>query len=111
MGIDNVKAAIIWRRQLDGRARVLLQHMAMVSLDHPKQDQAARRYWEGWPSMALVLGYDVPPDDATDTASVRARETARIGTRKVVRRLREAGAIKVVRQPAPHRSTEYELLL
>jgi hypothetical protein len=111
MGIDNVKAAMFAYRHLDPRAQLLLQHMAMVSMDHPKQDKEARRYYCHWTTMALVLGYRVPPQEATDTASVRARETARTGTRKVIRRLKAAKAIKVVRAEAPQRSTEYELML
>jgi len=111
MGVDNVKTAMGTWRRLDDRAWRLLVHMAMVSMDQPTRDQPARRCWVGWETMSLWLGYDLPPAEATDTASVNGRNTAKVGTRLVVRRLRDAGAIKVVRGPGPGRKTEYELLL
>lgn len=93
-------AAYTYWSHLDHAPFRLLAYMALVSLDHPKDGQPARRYFGGRDALCQALGHPVPPSDST------ARTV-----RKAISALMRAGAIETVVKAAPGRYAEYALQL
>jgi hypothetical protein len=109
MSKHNVTAVYTHWRTIDDTAMRLLTHMALVSFDPPdRQDRPACHYFGGWETQAAALGYQVPSREATDTYSVFSRQNIERAVRRIRKRLRDVGAIKVVSPPGGfHTTTTY----
>lgn len=111
MGSRNAIAALTYWPDLDPWARVLLLHMALISLDHDRGDHPARLYYGGRRAMAEALYGRLPPESATDYQSVLMLRNRYSTTSRTLHRLVDAGAVKLARTHSPGRSREWLLVL
>lgn len=58
MGVEIVKASVIYGKRLSGNAYKVLIAMSLSALDKPSNGRPASLYWGGWDGLAVVLGYD-----------------------------------------------------
>lgn len=58
MGIEIVKASVVYGKRLSGNAYKVLIAMSLSALDRPKEGRPASLYFGGWDALAVSLGYD-----------------------------------------------------
>lgn len=58
MGVEIVKAAVIYGKSLSGNAYKVLVCMSLSALDKPSNGRPASLYWGGWDALALALGFE-----------------------------------------------------
>ena len=58
VGVEIVKASIVYGSRLSGNAYKVLVAMAMSALDKPSNGRPASLYWGGWDGLAVCLGHD-----------------------------------------------------
>lgn len=58
MGVEIVKAAVVYGKSLSGNAYKVLVAMSLSALDKPSNGRPASLYWGGWDALAIALGYD-----------------------------------------------------
>ena len=58
MGVEIVKAAVVYGKSLSGNAYKVLVCMSLSALDRPSNGRPASLYWGGWDALALALGYE-----------------------------------------------------
>lgn len=58
MGIEIVKASVVYSKRLSGNAYKVLIAMSLSALDKPKEGRPASLYFGGWDALAISLGYD-----------------------------------------------------
>lgn len=98
MGSGNVAAVMLHWRHLPSSERLLLAHMALLSVDPPgAKDMPPCLYWGGIESQALAMNYTT--------------KTADRALRRLRRNLVEAGAIELVRAPARYRSPTWRVVV
>lgn len=81
MGVEIVKASIVYGRSLSGNGYKVLVAMSMSALDRPSNGRPAGLYWGGWDSLAVVLGYeDAERNSAGQNAVARAIRELKLGS-------------------------------
>lgn len=58
MGVEIVKAAVVYGNRLSGNAYKVLVAMSLSALDKPSNGRPASLYWGGWDALAVVLGHE-----------------------------------------------------
>ena len=86
MGIEIVKASVVYGKRLSGNAYKVLIAMSLSALDKPKEGRPASLYFGGWGALAVALGYD----DATAHDRNSAGHKA---VKRAVKELRDAAHI------------------
>lgn len=80
MGIEIVKASIVYGKRLSGNAYKVLMAMSLQALDKPKDGHPAGLYFGGWAALQNALGYEEGgPDTKGHTAVKRAVRELRDG--------------------------------
>lgn len=80
MGVEIVKAAVVYGSRLSGNAYKVLICMSLQALDRPKEGRPASLYFGGWGVLQAALGYDEGgPKSAGHTAVKRAVRELRDG--------------------------------
>lgn len=76
MGIEIVKASIVYAGRLSGNAYKVLIAMSLTALDKPKEGHPASLYYGGWGALAIVLGYDAEAANDRNSAAHKAVKRA-----------------------------------
>lgn len=58
MGVEIVKAAMVYGKSLSGNGYKVLITMAMSALDKPSNGRPPGLYWGGWDALAVCLGHE-----------------------------------------------------
>lgn len=58
MGVEIVKAAMVYGKSLSGNGYKALITMSMSALDKPSNGRPASLYWGGWDALAVALGHE-----------------------------------------------------
>lgn len=58
MGVEIVKAAMVYGKSLSGNGYKVLVAMSMSALDKPINGRPASLYWGGWDALAVALGHE-----------------------------------------------------
>ncbi|MDR7253727.1 hypothetical protein J2X46_002717 [Nocardioides sp. BE266] len=58
MGVEIVKAAMVYGKSLSGNGYKVLVAMSMSALDKPSNGRPPGLYWGGWDALAIALGYE-----------------------------------------------------
>ncbi|GAA2621980.1 hypothetical protein GCM10010411_67500 [Actinomadura fulvescens] len=107
MGVGNIKLVYNRWRPLPNTSFRVLTWMALRSMDSDDPPL----FWGGWEELALALGRDLPPRDATDPASTKERNKAYEAVKYAKKVLKRKGAITLVRDAGPGRPAAYALNL
>lgn len=76
MGVEIVKAAMVYGNQLSGNAYKVLVTMSMSALDKPKDGRPASLYFGGWGALATSLGYPAETSNDRNSAGHKAVKRA-----------------------------------
>jgi hypothetical protein len=110
MGIKLVNGVLANHAGLSDRAFRVLIRMCATALDEPsKKNQPPFLYWGGWELLAMALARDVPPADAHDPASRKARERAKETVRRAVAELVKAKLVDPLGSPCTGSRQTYRL--
>lgn len=86
MGIEIVKASVVYGKRLSGNAYKVLIAMSLSALDKPKEGRPASLYFGGWGALAVALGYD-------DTTAHDRNSAGHKAVKRAVKELRDASHI------------------
>ena len=71
MGVEIVKAAVVYGKNLSGNAYKVLVAMSLSALDKPSNGRPASLYWGGWDALAVVLGHEHAARDSSGHVLVK----------------------------------------
>lgn len=80
MGVEIVKAAMVYGKSLSGNGYKVLIAMSMSALDKPSNGRPPGLYWGGWDALAVALGHE---DATRDSSGHRA-------VKRAIKELRDA---------------------